>query len=198
MTQLIVVRHGQTEWNATDRVQGQSDVDLDDVGVAQAVEVAPRLAEFAPSLIVSSDLRRAVRTADALAAILGLPIELDPRLRERHFGRWQGLTMAEVRERYPAQHAEWAAGAHVTDPSVETTTDLAERTGAAFSDVARRVGGGTAVVVSHGGASRLACARMLGWPEAIWPTLGVLGNCRYAWLGHSAERGWRLRAYNVG
>src|SRR5690606_19337304 len=80
---LILWRHGQTAWNVTGRVQGQTDVDLDETGVAQAAATAPRVAQYRPDLIVSSDLRRAARTAAALADVTGLPVEYDARLRER-------------------------------------------------------------------------------------------------------------------
>ena len=96
MTRLIIWRHGRTEWNATDRVQGHSDVDLDVVGVAQAAESAARIAAHGPDLIVSSDLRRAARTAAVLASITGRTVDYDNRLRERHYGPWQGLRLVEI------------------------------------------------------------------------------------------------------
>ena len=100
-TQLILVRHGRTVWNAADRIQGQADIELDDVGQDQARRVAPLLAAYRPDLIVCSDLVRAVQTAEPLARQTGLPVEYDARLRERHFGPWQGLTLPEVAEAYP-------------------------------------------------------------------------------------------------
>src|SRR5690606_18245837 len=91
-SRLILWRHGHTEWNAERRVQGHSDVPLSALGHAQAAEAAPLLAAFAPDAIVSSDLRRCTETAAALARHTGLPVRRDPRLRERYYGEWEGLT----------------------------------------------------------------------------------------------------------
>ena len=208
MSRLIVWRHGRTEWNFTGRFQGQTDVDLDDIGVEQAEAAAPRLAAYRPDVIVSSDLRRAARTAEALAAVTGLPVELDKRLRERDFGPWQGLTQAQIRERFPEDLARWHAAEPIENPAIETIDDMAKRVCAALRDVverdvverdvAERVGvDGTAVVVTHGGAARAGCACLLGWPRAVWHTLGVLGNCHLTELRRTADRGWNLHAHNV-
>jgi len=203
MSRLIVWRHGRTEWNVAGRFQGQTDVDLDDIGVEQTEASAPRLAAYRPDVIVSSDLRRAARTAEALAALTGLPVELDKRLRERDFGPWQGLTQAEIRERFPEDLARWHAGEPIENPAIETIDDMAKRVCAALRDAAERdvaerdVADSTAVVVTHGGAARAGCACLLGWPREVWHTLGVLGNCHLTELRHTAERGWLVHAHNV-
>lgn len=197
MTRLIVWRHARTGWNDAGRVQGQSDVDLDQEGVAQAEHAAPRVAAYRPDVIVSSDLRRAVQTARPLSALTGLAVELDPRLRERHYGPWQGLTSAQIRERYSEDFARWGTATPVANPAIEPLDDLAKRVSSAFRDVADRVGDGTAVLVTHGGAARAGSASMLGWPAVIWPTLTVLGNCHVCELRYSAERGWQLHSHNV-
>src|SRR2546426_12681041 len=98
MTRLLVVRHGRTGYNATDRIQGQLDTQLDEVGRAQAAAAATRLAAFEPDVIVSSDLSRAADTAAALSAVTGLPVSYDSRLRERGFGQGQGLLGSEGAE----------------------------------------------------------------------------------------------------
>jgi probable phosphoglycerate mutase len=198
MARLIIWRHGRTAWNAVARVQGQTDVDLDDTGVAQAAEAAPRLAAYQPELIVSSDMRRTTRTADALAALTGLPVEYDVRLRERHFGPWQGLTMDEVRARFPDDFARFGTAAALTDPAIETREDMAKRIGPAFRDAADRVGAdGTAVLVLHGGTARVGCGVLLGWPAEAWHTLGGLWNCRHAELRRTERRGWHLVSHNL-
>jgi len=197
MTRLIIWRHGRTEWNATDRVQGHSDVDLDAVGVAQAAESAPRIAALGPDLIVSSDLRRAARTAAVLASITGRTVDYDNRLRERHYGPWQGLRLVEIEERYPEEYARWRARLPIRDPAIETVDDLAKRATAAFRDAAERAGGGTAVVVTHGGTATVGCAGLLGWPPTAAHTLAGLGNCHHAELQYTSTRGWRLGSYNV-
>jgi len=197
MTRLIIWRHARTEWNATDRVQGQTDVDLDEAGVAQAAGSAPRVAAFSPDLIVSSDLRRAARTAEALSAITGLEVDHDARLRERNYGPWQGLRLVEIEQRYPDEYGRWRAGVPLRDPGIETVDDLAKRATAVMRDVAERVGDGTAVVVTHGGTARVGCAGLLGWPPSALHTLGGLGNCHHADIRYTSTRGWQLRSYNA-
>jgi probable phosphoglycerate mutase len=197
MTRLIVWRHGQTGWNATGRVQGHENVDLDEVGRRQASEAAPRLAELAPDLIVASDLLRATRTAEPLADLTGLAVRTDARLRERYFGPWQGLTGAEIREQYPDDARRWTDET-ITNPEIETVDDMAKRVLAAFRDVIDEVGDGTAVLVTHGGTARVGCAGLLGWPQPVWRSLGGLHNCHWADLGYSERRGWQLHAHNRG
>jgi len=197
VTRLLLWRHGQTEWNADSRVQGQTDVGLLPAGIEQAESMAGRLATFQPDLIVSSDLSRAADTAAALAALTGLDVVSDPRLRERHFGQWQGLRLTEIAERWPAEYALWRAGRPVAGLGVETTEDLAKRVSAALQDVADRVPGGTAVVAMHGAAARHGCAALLGWPDAVTRTLGALANCHWTELRFDAVRGWQLWAHNA-
>ena len=125
MSRLIIWRHGQTEWNATDRIQGHADVGLDDIGRAQAAAAAKHIAAGHPDVIVSSDLRRAADTAGALAAVTGLTVRLDPRLREQYFGDWQGLTNAEVRSAYPDEWARWRRGEPADAAGIEEVGDAA-------------------------------------------------------------------------
>ncbi|MDQ1655803.1 MAG: glucosyl-3-phosphoglycerate phosphatase, partial [Cryptosporangiaceae bacterium] len=152
---LLLWRHGRTEWNAAGRMQGQSDVALDDTGRAQAREAAPLLAAEQPDAIVSSDLVRAHDTALVLAALTGLPVRTDPRLRESNFGPWQGLTSEEIAERFPEPHALWRQGKAFTVPGAETPDEVAARMLAGIED-ALDATDGTLVVVSHGAAARRA------------------------------------------
>jgi probable phosphoglycerate mutase len=198
MIRVVLWRHGQTEWNATGRFQGQTDVDLDETGVSQAEAAAPRLAAYEPQLLIASDLRRTVRTAEALAALTGLAIERDPRLRERHFGPWQGLTHAEIRERFPDDFARFGTAAPLADPAIEHVDDMGKRVLAAIRDAVERLAdGATAVLATHGGTARVACGALLGWPQTSWHTLGALGNCRLTELRFTEARGWQLVAHNV-
>lgn len=197
MTRLIVWRHGRSEWNATGRFQGQADADLDDTGRAQAAAAAAVLAAVRPDLIVASDLARARDTAGALAEVTGLPVETDDRLRERHYGRWQGLTRAEIEERYPEDFASWLAGAPVTAGGIEPWEDVGKRVRMALEEVAARVPDGTVVVASHGGAARQGVAALLGWPYAVSRSLMPLRNCHWSDL-RTGNSGWRLYAHNVG
>ena len=198
MTRLFVWRHGNTDWNATGRVQGQTDVPLNALGRQQAVDAAELLIRVRPDVLVASDLRRAADTAAALGALSGLSIKVDARLRERFFGSWQGLTMAEVTERYPQQHARWTAGQEVGG-DVESLADLGARVAEALSDAAALApAGGTVVVATHGAAARQGVGHLLGWPAEQLRTLRALQNCHWLELAHDTQRGWQLATYNVG
>ncbi len=196
MTRLIVWRHGNTDWNAAGRVQGQSDVPLNDLGREQARAAAPLLAALRPDVIVASDLRRAADTAAALAAVTGLPVRPDPRLRERYFGLWQGLLLTEAAERHPDEYARWRAGEPDPGAGIETLDDLGKRMGAALQEAADA--GGTVVVATHGGAARQGVGQLLGWEHGVLRTIGPLQNCHWTELRHDDARGWHLRAHNVG
>jgi probable phosphoglycerate mutase len=198
VTRLIVWRHGNTDWNAGGRVQGQTDVPLNDVGRKQAVEAAALLAVLRPDAIVASDLRRAADTAAALAARTGHTVSYDERLRERYFGAWQGLTTAEVAAQRPAEFARWKAGNDVVGGDVETLDDLGKRVADGLQDAARLAPGGLVVVATHGAAARQGVAHLLGWPLEQVRTLRALQNCHWVELTSDSERGWQLAGYNVG
>jgi glucosyl-3-phosphoglycerate phosphatase len=193
----VLWRHGQTQWNAERRFQGQSDVPLDETGQAQAERAARLLAALHPDMIVSSDLSRAVSTAAPLARLTGLEVILDKDLRERHGGCWEGLTDAQIRERYPAQHVNW------NPPDGEPTPVVADRVETALNRTAAALaeggyeGEGLAVVVSHGAALRLGMSRLLGMPEELFGVLGPLSNCSWSVLGQRWGR-WRLLEHNAG
>lgn len=198
MSTLILWRHGRTDWNATGRVQGQLNSELDDVGREQAEAAAQRLAAYRPAAIFASDLHRVMDTVAPLAARTGLPVHTDVRLRERHFGLWQGLTLDEVRQRYPTGYARWRAGERPVGCEVEDVEDVAKRVSVALEDAVRRYPGQAIVVGSHGGAIRYGLSPLLGWrPEAARTLMG-LANCHWADLRHDRQRGWRMHAYNVG
>jgi probable phosphoglycerate mutase len=197
-TRLIIWRHGNTDWNGANRVQGQYDTPLNELGRRQAAIAAPLLATLRPDAIVASDLGRAAETAAALAALTGLHVRPDPRLREREYGRWQGLTMSEIAERFPEEHARWRAGEQSPGCGIESLDDLGKRVAEAFQEAAEARPGGTTVLATHGGAARQGCGSLLGWPPPVLRTVGGLGNCHWAELRHDAVRGWQLQAYNVG
>ncbi|MEN3304905.1 MAG: glucosyl-3-phosphoglycerate phosphatase [Micromonosporaceae bacterium] len=197
MTRLIIWRHGRTAWNSENRVQGQTDVELDAVGREQATLVAPRLAARHPDVIVASDLLRAQQTAEPLGTLTGLPVQLDPRLRERDFGQWQGLSMAEVTERYPEAHARWRAALPVGACGLEEVDDLAKRVAAALQELADGAPDGTVVVATHGGAAKYGVGTLLGWSAPVTRTLGALANCHWIELRSDPESGWRLLSYNT-
>jgi probable phosphoglycerate mutase len=193
---LLLWRHGRTEWNADGRMQGQADVPLDGAGLRQAAEAAPLLALERPDTIVSSDLARALVTAEALGSCLGRDVAVDSRLRESGFGPWQGLTAEQIAARYPSEFAAWRAGLAFSVPGIEPFTEVAARMVAAIDD-ALDATDGTVVIVSHGAAVRRAVGALLHWPDDVLRAIGPLGNCRWTELRHTAT-GWRLHAHNVG
>ena len=196
---IVLWRHGRTEWNASGRFQGQTDIDLDEIGRAQAWESARRLAALEPDLLISSDLRRTRDTMAALAAITGKPIQLDERLRETFAGEWQGLTGAEIASRYPEEYKAWRAG----DPLLkvgggETRQDVAERMAAAVRDIAARLADdGLAVLTTHGGAARLGIAALIGMPLERFTNVGGLSNGSWSML-RDTDQGWVLVEHNAG
>jgi len=159
-----VVRHGESEWNAIGRWQGQADPPLNVGGQLQAAEAALRLGSF--DAIWASDLQRASLTADIIAEIIGIgPVVLDPRLRETHVGPWQGLTHDEV-------NADWPGFLHTHQrpDGFEPYDDAAARMIAAFLDIAKASPGGEVLVISHGGVIR-AVRRMLGANDERIPNM---------------------------
>jgi probable phosphoglycerate mutase len=199
VTRLIVWRHGNTDWNAGNRVQGQTDVPLNDLGRQQAVDAAELLVRLRPAVIVASDLQRAADTAAALAALTGLPVNYDKRLRERFFGEWQGLTMPEVKATRAGEHARWQAGEDHVGGDVESLTELGRRVAEALRSAAELVPpGATGVVATHGAAARQGVGHLLGWPGEQLRTLRALQNCHWIELTLDEVRGWQIGAYNVG
>lgn len=200
---LILLRHGQTAWNAEGRAQGHTDVPLDEVGRAQAAAAAPVIAALAPVFIRSSDLARAAETADSLAVACGLRVARDPRLREYDVGERAGLTIPEFAAAFPDAHARWAAagGSFENADSVagaESTSDVLARMlpalRSASSDLAP---GETGVLVGHGAALRVALLALLGWDASASANLRTLDNCGWATVDDSAPGGGvRLAAYN--
>jgi probable phosphoglycerate mutase len=164
MTRLLLVRHGQSTWNADGRWQGQADPPLSELGEEQARAAAPAVADA--HQLWTSDLVRASRTAELLAPA-GVEVRLDPRLRERDAGEWTGLTRAEIDERYPGDLAAWRS-----PPGFEADEPLLERVLAALADiVAGSEPDAFVVVVTHGGVIRTV-ERRLGAPSEPVPNLG--------------------------
>jgi glucosyl-3-phosphoglycerate phosphatase len=195
---VVVWRHGQTAWNLERRFQGQADIALDVLGEAQAARAAALLANFSASGIVSSDLVRARETAQTLADLVGLPVQTDKRLREIDVGAWQGLTIEQVREQFPAEAAEWRDGGEGRRGGGETLVEVGARAVAAVGDALSGIGDGeTLVVATHGAAGRALVASMIELPTTSWRSLGSLANCCWSVVGESAS-GWRLYEHNVG
>ena len=162
-TTILLVRHGETDWNRDRRVQGHTDVPLNETGREQARALADELAGESLAAVYSSDLARALETATIVAEPRSLDGHDAPALREKHFGTWEGLTDAEVLTRFPDAHATgWGDG--------ETTEEMADRVLAAVREIGTQNRGRCVLVVTHGGPMRA----VLRHCEA---EDGRIGNC---------------------
>ena len=197
---LIVLRHGETDSNARGIWQGQLDHELSERGHAQARAAAQALVALQPSRVVASDLLRAQVTGRDVAQACGVPITLDERLREIHAGDWQGLTGAEVRERYPEDAERLLSGEDfVRGGHGESVADVAERSRAAVSEVVASMAPGECVVLAtHGVTGRTLVVDLVGLDQQqAWLALGGLRNCHWALL-EEGRAGWRVVEWNVG
>lgn len=151
MTELWLIRHGQTDWNVAGRYQGQADIPLNETGLAQAAALAAQLNGKPFSAIYSSDLMRTRQTADALAAHTGLPVRLDSRLREIHQGDWEGLYIKDVVAAHPEARSEFLSNPGAARaPGGESVLEVSNRVIAAVHDIAANHPHGRVLVVSHG------------------------------------------------
>ena len=204
LRRLILLRHGQTDYNVDGRMQGHIDSCLTDAGHEQAAEAAPVLASLAPDRLVSSDLRRAVDTAEVVGVACGLPVKFDPRLRETHLGLWQGHTVAEIERDYPGAIATWRSDPGWAPPEGESRIDVVARSrpvvdelDAEFADCDDR--SETVLLVAHGGLIAGLVTGLMDLPTSVWPSFGGLGNCRWAVLARRDDHPrWRLAGYNIG
>jgi len=168
-TVTLLLRHGQTPMSVQRRYAGRSDAALTGLGVQQAVAAAKRLASVGIAVIVTSPLLRAARTAQEVAAVTGAPVITDEGFRETDFGTWEGLTFAEVRERWPAEMARWLADPAVPPPGGESLTEVSKR----VTDALRRALAGrerqTILIVSHVTPIKtLVAAALLAPPTALY------------------------------
>ncbi|BBZ40538.1 glucosyl-3-phosphoglycerate phosphatase [Mycobacterium conspicuum] len=209
----MMLRHGQTDFNAGSRMQGQLDSALTELGRAQAVAAAEVLGKLPPLLIVSSDLHRAYDTAITLGERTGLSVRVDPRLRETCLGDWQGLTHTEVDQQAPGARLAWRDDARWAPHGGESRVDVAARS---VPVVAELVSGAPewgdpdgpdrpVVLVAHGGLIAALSAALLKLPVDNWPILGGMGNASWVQLsGHAGSSDadfdsirWRLDVWNA-
>ena len=157
MTTLLLVRHGETDWNRESRFQGHADPPLNELGREHARELAEALAADPPAAVYTSPLRRAYDTAAIVADRLGLRLEAVEALREIDVGEWMGLTRAEVEQRYPNDYRRWIGFGQGWQHG-ETYEELAERVAPALLAIADRHRGERVLAVTHGGPMRVAHA----------------------------------------
>lgn len=190
-TRICFVRHGETDWNAERRIQGQIDIGLNVTGRAQAMAAAFGLAHHKFAAIYASDLLRAQQTAQAAATRLGLKVRLAPGLSERHYGLFQGLTAAEGEVKHPAAYAHYAARTPgYAFETGESLTGFAARVVAAVDDLAHRHAGQTLLAVTHGGVLDVIYRRATG-RELSAPRDFTIPNAALNWFDIDAA-GWRL------
>ena len=197
-SRVIFVRHGQTDFNIGGRVQGVIDIELNEAGRAQAASMGPLVAALQPDVIVSSDLSRAMDTALEISIHVGLEVVADPRIRERNFGAFEGMTRDEMLAQHPKWYRDWRSSGDCAQAQVESREDVGER----FAEAAKEVvstGPGTYVFVSHGSAITQGITHMLGIAPGSWSGLRGLDNCHWSIL-EQADRSpyWRLVGHNIG
>jgi ribonuclease H / adenosylcobalamin/alpha-ribazole phosphatase len=194
-TVTLLLRHGQTPMSVQKRYAGRSDVPLTDVGVDQATAAAKRLASAGIGVIVSSPLQRATRTAQEVAEVTGAPVVIDEGFRETDFGAWEGLTFAEVRQRWPAEMTAWLADPAVPPPGGESFAEVSAR----VTEARHRVLAGhqqqTILIVSHVTPIKtLVAAALLAPPAALYRMhLDVAALCEIDWY---ADGPAVLRSFN--
>ena len=191
----LLLRHGQTPMSVQKRYAGRSDVPLTDAGVAQAAAAAKRLAPAGIAAIVASPLQRTVQTAEQVAAVTGLPVVTEDGFRETDFGAWEGLTFAEVRERWPSEMTAWLADPEVAPPGGESFAEVSERVTAALHRVLAGRTGQRILVVSHVTPIKtLVAAALLAPPAALYRMhLDVAALCEIDWYADSPAV---LRSFN--
>jgi 2,3-bisphosphoglycerate-dependent phosphoglycerate mutase len=193
-TRICFIRHGETDWNVERRIQGHTDISLNETGRAQALAMAFNAAHQRFHAIYSSDLLRAQETAQVLAQREDHTVKLLPQLRERHYGIFQGITAAQGAERYPQAYAHYIA----RDPDYDFETGeslrrFAERVSEGIDWLVRHHNGQTLAAVSHSGVLDVIYRRATGRPLST-PRDFKIPNCALNWF-HFDGQGWHLEAW---
>lgn len=187
---VIVMRHGQTDWNAAFRMQGRTDIPLNETGRAQAAAAAPQVADFKPTRIIASPLQRAFETAEAVGRLLGVDVEPAPGLMETHLGAWEGEVYEDVErtdgenlKRWRSDDIDFHAGG-----TGESKRQVAER---AMAELERVIPdsdpGSVTLAVMHGGAARALIGALMGLRGEDWHRMEGLGNCAWSVLREDLE-----------
>ncbi len=192
-TELILIRHGETVWNAQDRFQGQQDSPLTSLGLAQATAVAAHLRGHLPDVLYASDLGRTLQTAAPIVTATGLEIHPEPGLRERNLGVLEGLTSAETRTRWPEDHAAYLG--RQPDYVIQQGESLNQLTIRVLTTVERLVTqhpGKRIAAVSHGAAITALLRHLLGIPPEL-PSRLSIRNGSLSWISHAGGYDtWRV------
>jgi probable phosphoglycerate mutase len=198
MTQIYIVRHGQTDWNLEGRLQGSSNTPLNDAGRAQARRAATLLGEVirAGVVVVSSPLDRARDTADIIAAQWGSEVHTDDRLVERNYGPWEGMSVQEREQYDPLQQKEYRAGREPEYEGYENHASVAARMVEAILEWVPRAPDDL-LIVTHGSSSRMAILHLLEL-QVAGRRIGNLDNAAWSRLVQPEGGGWSLDRHNIG
>lgn len=194
MTEILLIRHGETAWNAVKRLQGHLDIPLNAEGERQAAALGHALRDEQLDAIFSSDLQRARQTADAIAATRGMPVRLDRGLRERCYGAFEGMLYAEIGQRYPDAYAAWQSrdidarfpqGVHVA----ETLREFSERVVGAITRIVTENRYRRVAMVAHGGVLECAYRAAQGLDFARARDFDILNASvnRFTWDGSALK-----------
>ncbi|MDR6940146.1 histidine phosphatase family protein [Arcanobacterium hippocoleae] len=197
--QIVFWRHGQTAQNLAGRIQGSTDNPLNDTGLAQAQHVAPHLQNLGITKVYCSDLIRARQTAQAFLDLTQLQLQIDPRLRERSYGLWEGLTAAEISASWPSEYQYWRNGNTPVSVGVEERLTVARRVTKCVEDaLAASSDDDVILFVAHGGSIVNGIMGLLGMNPDQWTGLHGLDNCHWALLEARPLQNprWRLCSYN--
>ena len=193
-SRFIVLRHGETEWNRDARYQGHLDSPLTPLGLAQSRALAERLKGYSISALYSSDLGRARATAQIIADQIGLDIEVNPRLRERNLGIFQGLTKIQVKQKFPVEYRLYKSGdVDYVVPQGESIRQRFECVVGCFNELAIRHSDEQIAVVTHAGVLTAMLRHVLGLPLE-WPRRFTRLNA--SWNAFVCEGGkWLLQTW---
>ena len=162
MTQIILARHGETEWNVEEIFRGRIDIELNETGIKQAELLAEHLSNIKIEAIYSSPLKRALRTAEMMANYHQLEVEIAPGLIDLDYGKWQGLPHQEVKGKYKELYKEWNRNPHqVKMPAGESLNDVRERAIGVVDEIIAKYEG-TAVLISHRVVNKVLICALLG------------------------------------
>lgn len=163
MTQIIVIRHGRTEWNRVERFRGRTDLELDEVGVKQAEATAGRVVEWTVSAVYCSPLKRTVTTAHIIAQRLHLEAKPLPGIIDINFGDWQGLSPEEAAANHGSLYTMWLESPHLVKfPGGESLDEVRQRAAAAVADLVKQYPDGTIALVSHRVVCQILILHFLG------------------------------------
>ena len=194
MTEIILVRHGETEWNVQQVFRGRIDIELNETGLRQAELLAEYLSGVMIDAVYSSPLRRALKTAEAIASPHKLEVKIAPGLIDFDFGKWHGLPQQEVKRRYRELYAEWVKNPHlIRMPEGESLSDVRERALTVVDEVVAKYEG-TVALVSHRVVNKVLICALLGLDNShFWNikqdtgaiTIFAYENNRFILLGHN-------------